>query len=375
VSADDRLRLAYIADPNSIHTRRWLTYFAQRGHEVHLLEGFGTAISPGLDPRITIERYKAYGRLRLPLVSSLRARRELRALLGRLRPDVLHAHFVKRYGWQTALAGFHPLVVSPWGSDLLKVPRAAWRIRWWNRRALRTADLVTVTSDLIRDAAVAAGARAGRIELIQHGVDTRRFSPGPRPHQLATQLGVASEPVIFSPRALRPLYRQETVVDAFAMLPGAPMLVLSRMGADPGHLESLRRRLRARGIEERVRIVDAVEHDEMPAYLRLASVVVSVPESDSFPVTALEAMACATPVVVSDLPPARSALGSLAPELIVPVGDASALAAAITRVVDLSDEGRQSLGQALRNHVVHTSDYETNMARMEELYWRLAHGA
>jgi glycosyltransferase involved in cell wall biosynthesis len=372
VPPDDRLRLAFVGEPNSIHTRRWVTWFAEQGHEVHLLEGFGATIAPGLDDRIRVERYRAFGRVRIPVLGSFQGRRELRRLLGRIRPDVLHGHFVRRFGWQAASAGFHPYVISPWGSDLLKVPRHALRTRWWNRRALRGADLVTVSSEHMRAAALRAGARGGRIETVQHGVDTRRFSPGPPPSGLAEALGVADRAVIFSPRAVRPLYRHETIVDAFASLPDEPILVMTRGNADPAYLASQLDRMRTRGVADRVRIVDAIAHEEMPSYLRMADVVVSVPESDSFPVSVLEAMACATPVVVSDLPPARETLGPIVPELIVPVGDPPALATALRRALALTEGERRNLGEALRAYVVQAADYATNMARMEGLYRRLA---
>lgn len=369
---DDRLRLAFLGDPNSVHTRRWLSYFAGRGHEVNLLEGFGAEIAPGLDPRIRVERYQAFGRRRALFLSSLHARRELRRLLDRLRPDVLHAHFVRRFGWQGSLAGFHPFVVSPWGSDLLVVPRGAWRTRWWNRRALRAANLVTVTTEHMRGAALRSGASPDRIEIVQHGVDTRRFAPGPPPTDLRDRLALGDADMIFSPRMVRPLYRHETIIDAFAELPGDPILVMSAAGANAAYRTALQERMRAVGVTERVRLVDAIAHDEMPAHLRLARVVVSVPESDSFPVSLLEAMACATPVIASDLPPARAVLEPIAPGSVVPVGDAPSLAVALRRALGMAGDERRRLGEALRRYVVQVADYEANMARMEGLYRRLA---
>ena len=50
------------------------------------------------------------------------------------------------------------------------------------------------------------------------------------------------------------------------------------------------------------RLVPAVDNAVMPLFYNLADVVVSVPSSDGFPVTVLEASACAVPLVVSDLP-------------------------------------------------------------------------
>ncbi|MBA3740915.1 MAG: glycosyltransferase [Chloroflexi bacterium] len=363
------LRLAFIGDPNSVHVRRWMAYFCDRGHEAILLEGFGAEIQPGLDPRVRVERYQAHGRYRLPLLSLIRTRRNLRRALDRIKPDVLHAHFVRRYGWQAGLAGFHPLVVSGWGSDVLVGSLRTWRVRWRDRQTLRAADLVTVVSPFMREAIIANGARAGRVELVHHGVDTARFAPGPAERGLAE-----SRRIILSPRAIRPLYRHETVIAAFATLPDDTLLVMSALDADPVYLAMLRGQMRDLGITERVRVLDRIGEEDLPGHYRSASVVVSVPESDSFPVTLLEAMACGTPIVAGDLPPIRAVLEPLAPEALVPIGDWKALAVAIVRMLDLNRPARDALGSVLREHVVRTADYTANMSLMEELYRRLVDG-
>jgi glycosyltransferase involved in cell wall biosynthesis len=174
---------------------------------------------------------------------------------------------------------------------------------------------------------------------------------------------------------VRPLYRHETVIEAFADLPDEPILLMSAAGANAAYLASLREQIRASGVAERVRMVGGIAHDEMPDHIRLARVVVSVPESDSFPVSLLEAMACATPVIASDLPPARAVLEPIAPGSLVPVGDSAALAAALRRALALADSERQQLGETLRRYVVQAADYGANMARMEGLYRRLARRA
>ena len=304
-----------------------------------------------------------------------RAAGDLARLLRTLKPDIVHAHYVRRWGWQAARAGVHPLVVTPWGSDLLRTPWWGLRTRFWNRFALRSADLITVSSEGMRRAAVNAGARAKRVELVNHGVDTTRFSPGPPP---ATMVEADDAPIIVSPRTVRPLYRQEVVVDAVAAITSSerrPLLVMSARGADPTTLAAVRERAAARGIDDRLRILDDVAHEELPELFRLADVVVSVPDTDSLPLTVLEAMACGVPVVVSDLPAVTPVIGPLDPlaaELVVGVGDVGATAVALDRALRLTDAERARLGQALRAFVVRTADYDTNMTRMEALYRRLA---
>lgn len=371
------MRLAFVADPNSIHTRRWVGWFASAGHDVRIIDPYGVEIGPGLPDGVVVERCVNEGR-RLPLIRLIRQRRRWRRMLDRLGTQVLHAHFVSRFGWQAALSGFHPLVVSPWGSDVLRAGPRAIRTRLWNRVTLRSADLVTVSSEGMRRASIRAGALPERIRLIQHGVDMVRFAPGPVEPELARRIGADGSPTIFSPRSIQPLYRQEVVVDAVAMLAAGglrPILVMSALRGDADLLAALRARATAAGIADRLRVLDDIEHADMPGIYRLADVIVSVPETDSFAVTLLEAMASGRPIVASDLPAVTPVLGTIDPvasELIVPVGDARATAAAIQRALNLSASARARLGAAMRDVVQRTADYDTNMAAMERLYRELA---
>lgn len=365
------LRLAYLADPNSVHTRRWIGFFATRGHEVHLLVGTDDEVRPGLHDRVQVHRYRRFGRRRLPFISSLQGRRSLRGLLAKLGPDVLHAHFVSRYGWQARLSGFHPYVVTPWGSDLFVTPVRSMRARLWARWTLRGADLVTVVSTQMEEAAVAAGARRPRIRRIQFGVDTERFKPGPVNDSSSRRLGSDGR-FVFSPRSLRPLYRHETVLEAMAALPSDVRVVMSGRNADPAYRTKLEASAAGLGLTGRITIVDEIDDDDMLAFYRSCAAVVSVPESDGLPVTVLEAMACGSPVVASDLPAVRELLEPVASDLIVPVGDAHELSTALRTVLEMNAGERLAMGMALRTRVVSEADQATNMVRMEGLYRQLA---
>lgn len=367
----DRLRLAFIGNPGHVLVQRWIGFFARRGHEVSILEGFGNGPSAALDERIRVIRYDARGSLRLPFASMLHARRTVGRILRELRPDVVHAHTVRPYGWQAGLAGRHPYVVSTWGSDVL-LPLPGWRAWFWQRRTLSRADLVTAVSGYMGDAAMRGGARPDRVVEIQFGVDTRRYVPADVPPASLAHLGLGADPFVFSPRAIKPIYNHETILEAFARLEPPHRLVMTGRNAEAGHLQRLVAKMAQLGIRDRVLIVDDVSDDDMLALYQAASVVVSAPLSDSFPLTLLEAMACGTPVVAGDLPPVRAVLETLAPAAIVPTRDPAAMAAALRETLELEPGARRRLGAELRELVVTTADYESNMLRMEALYRDLA---
>jgi glycosyltransferase involved in cell wall biosynthesis len=357
--ADRPLRLAFVANPTHILVERWVNFFARRGHEVTVLDGFGFPDARGLDDRVRLVRYDARGPIRLPLAPTLHARRTLRRLLAEIRPDVVHGHSLKRYGWQVGVAGWHPYVISTWGSDVL-LPPAGAQARFWNRWTMRRADLVTAVSPLMRQAAIRAGARSDRVVQVHFGVDTERFSP-------AETTVRAGAPLVFSPRAIKPIYNHETILSAFAELDADVRMVMTGRNADAAHREAMTRRIAELGIRQRVEIVDDISDDEMLSLYRSATVVVSVPLSDSFPISLLEAMACGTPVVAGDLPTVRAGLEDVVPEWIVPTRSPDAVAAALRRAIAMAPSEREQLGAALRRRALE-SDHEANMLRMETLY-------
>ena len=178
----DRLRLAFLGDVNSAHLRRWVTFFAERGHHVVLLVGTNQSILPGLPASITVERFRPFSaRGRFPPASFVRARWSVRRAMARCRPDIVNAHFMNPHGWHAWMSGRHPYVVTLWGSDVFIAPRLHRVVARLGRITLRAADMVMVNSEALRRGAVEIGAPPERIEMVQWGVDLTRFTPGPDP--------------------------------------------------------------------------------------------------------------------------------------------------------------------------------------------------
>jgi len=371
-AVDEPLHLAFLGDPNSVHMRRWTRYFSDRGHRVTLLVPEGKVVVPGLLPAISVERFLPFSRQRERLFGALESRRALTRLLRRLEPDVLHAHFVTENAWHAWISGFHPYVVTVWGSDVLAAGRRSRRGRFYARLALRAADIVTGGSEHLVRAAVAAGARPERTRYIHLGVDTERFSPGPDPIKLRARLGLAGYRVLLSNRLIAPLYRQSVVVEALAHLPSDVVAVMTAYRAQPDEMASIRALADRLGVADRLRIVDELEESEMPDLYRLADVVVSIPATDGGPATVAEALAVGRSVVATDLPSVREWLGKLDPLALVPVDDVAATVAAVQMVLSRGHEERAERAARARAAVAERADWRANMERMELIYRELA---
>jgi glycosyltransferase involved in cell wall biosynthesis len=125
----------------------------------------------------------------------------------------------------------------------------------------------------------------------------------------------------------------------------------------------LERRIAERGLGDRVKLVGPRTHDELPAEFAAAHIVV-VPsitdasgDRDGLPNVVLEAMSSARPVVASDVGAVSSAVVDGRTGVLVPPGDAHALAGALEFLVDQPDM-RERLGREARARV--EADFELN---------------
>jgi hypothetical protein len=119
------MRLCYIADANSIHTRRWIMPFVERGDEVHLLSYRPVTYQwRGLSALVDLTRLLDLRRLRF-LVWGWYVARYVRAVhpdilpLGRLVPACYEAWYWGRHEYQQALealrsSGAHVIHANDW---------------------------------------------------------------------------------------------------------------------------------------------------------------------------------------------------------------------------------------------------------------------
>ena len=298
----------------------------------------------------------------------------LKSLVRRIKPDVLHAHYLSWYGWSAWLSGFHPYVITVWGSDVFVGPRESPMHRRWGRRTLTGADMVTAVSEDLAREAIELGARSEVTRIVQFGFDPAVFYPAPPPGALRAAYDLTGHRVVLSPRGLTPLYRHEVAVAALARLPQDVVLLLVKWQAQPEYLAQLEAAIREHGVESRVRWVPPIAHDQMADHYRLADVVVSLPTTDAFSVTALESMACGVPVVMAEVPSAHEGLGVVDPTAIVAGDDPAAVAAAILARLSLTPAARAELGARLRDAAVERGDVNRNLGGMEAAYRKLTAG-
>jgi D-inositol-3-phosphate glycosyltransferase len=205
--------------------------------------------------------------------------------------------------------------------------------------------LVANTTDEARQLVDLYGADADRVVTVAPGVDLEHFRPG-EASAARTRLGVPPDAVVllFVGR-IQPLKAPDVLLRAAARMleqdPGLrDRLVVAVVGGPSGtglaEPEALQELARTLGIEDVTRFEPPSDgKDRLRDWYRAASVVAVPSHNESFGLVALEAQACGTPVVATDIGGLRTAVRDGVSGLLVPGHDPDQWAAALTKAVEM----------------------------------------
>jgi glycosyltransferase involved in cell wall biosynthesis len=287
--------------------------------------------------------------------------------------DVLHAHWAIPTGPAAVLAARRleiPSVITMHGGDVYVNPEQGYDFptRWYVRPPLRwTLGLVFGVcgiTEACRQHALRAGAPESRIRLIFNGTDLRRFSPSPGGNRVDPRFG---RQMIFACRQLFPRKGIRFLVEAVAQLkPRFPelKLVLAGDGFERPALVQLTEEL---GISHDVTFLGWMPNAILPDYYRAAALSVVPSLEEGFGIPAAEAMGCEVPVVASDAGGLPEVVEHGVTGLVVPRGDASALANAIAELL-ADPERRRRMGVAGRERALRLFDWDRSAEQFEQLY-------
>jgi len=368
------MKICFLADARAEHTRRWAKYFALKGHRVDLIT-LNPNILPDYEPvhlhvvQKPTGSSDVFSRIRnLPTVLT-----KIKRIIQEICPDVIHAHSAGGYSWLTMLAGFHPYVVTPWGTDILIDSK---RSRWnclITAMALRRADLITCDAYHIRDEMIHYGVPADKIRIVIFGVDITRFAPRTDDDaELREQYRLGESHIVISTRTLTPIHDVGTFVRAIPLIkqvfPNVSFIIVGD-GSERKSLESFGESL---GVVDSVRFIGYVEEDEMVRWLHVADVYVSTALADAgLAASTAEAMACELPVVVTDNADNKRWVEEGAGGFLIPMGEPEVLANRVVRLLK-DREMRQEFGRFNRRVIEERNNYVTEMDRMETMYEQLS---
>jgi len=278
----------------------------------------------------------------------LELRRRVQAAARARPPDVVWAHFLVPAGLFASEVGA-PLVVTAHGRDVRNVGTVPGVARLTRRVVRRAATVIAVSDYLRRELETKVTEARGKTEVVDSGVELERFAAA---HPAAT----LERPAFLHVGSLTERKNVVRLAEAFATLGRGS---LTFVGDGP-----LRRRLEGR---ERVRVVGAVPHTDVPGWLAAADVVCGPALVEPFGQALLEAMAAGRSVVATRVGGPPEFVGPECGVLVDPLDD-RALARALAVAAALPSPNDAARAAA----AVH--DVRTQAERVEEILRRAAGG-
>ncbi len=211
------------------------------------------------------------------------------------------------------------------------------------RSAARRARLLVCVSGFTESRLRALAPPVGETVVVHHGVDHTRFKPDDGTAGLEREdLGILAPhgiapPYVAFASTLEPRKDAPTLVQAFAEVARSrPDLRLVLAGGDGWGARAVREAIASSGAATRVIRPGYLPNDAIPAFFRRATAVAYPSLEEGFGLPALEALSCGAPLLSTTGSAVEEVVGDAA--LLVAPGDATALAAALARVLDDASE-------------------------------------
>ena len=290
--------------------------------------------------------------------------------IRRLAPDIVHLHHPcpMAFGaWLLARVSA-PMVVG-YHNDVVKPRPLVKAYGPLQRAVLGRAGGILVGSEEYRDSSPHLAPFRASCQVVPYGIPLAPLERCPEVDAQAAWLRAASPgPIVLFVGRLCYYKGLDVAVEAMTSVDATLLIV----GTGP-LATSLRQQIRSHGLTGKVILTGAVDDATLSAHLHACDMLIlpSTYRSEAFGLVMLQAHACERPVICSDLPGLSTVNVQEQTGLLVPPGDATALAQAINRLLS-QPELRRQMGRAARTRVERLYTMDRMVGQIEGVYGSLA---
>ena len=349
------MKICFLSTANSIHSYKWVSYFANIGWEVTWL----STSENNFNKVKGLTFHKLRAPFFLALIDAIRVIRSTN-------PSLVHAHYVGKYGLIAALSGFKPLIITAWGSDIIFGSTHFFK-RFLVKYILNRSHLITCDAIHMKNAMIKLGANAEKIRVILFGVDTKKFFPEKNKSNISVD--EKNTPLlVLSIRDFEPVYNVKSLIFAANIVldkyPDTKFLLAGK-GSEKAQLQDLIEKLK---LESNIRFSGYISSEKMPQFYNSADICVSTSLSDAgIAGSTAEAMACGLPVVVTDTGENNLWIENDINGYLVPSENFKLLAKKIIHLIE-SPRKREQFGINNREKINNNNNYQVEMEKMREIY-------
>ena len=363
------MKILYLSDANSPHTIRWIKSILNESYSIGIfclhkidsslysdladVELFSLNVSRDLQS--TAE--DNYSKL-----IYLKAVQKVKRIIKKFNPDIVHSHYASSYGLIGALSGFHPYIISMWGSDVFRFPNYSFLHKSVLKFSLSRADKLLSTSYSL--SAEVKKYTDKDIVVTPFGVDVDRFKP-----QEVDTIFAKKDIVIGTIKTLEKIYGIDYLIKAFKIvktkIPEQQIkLLIVGDGTLRKNLEDLVHSLK---LMNDIVFTGYIKHNEVEKYQNMLDIYVAVSLQESFGVAILEASACSKPVIVSNVGGLPEIVENGKTGIIVEKENSEQLSDALITLINNPDL-RITMGKNGRMKVLNEYNWESSVKKMLLVY-------
>ena len=276
---EPKLRIAIVANANSIHTVRWVNWLEKNGHLVSVFS---------LNEGVKCTYFGPEPRLDRSLIIDLgdgvrKATKKLKTLIDEFKPDLIHGFFLTGHAFYAGRMDNYPIVVTAMGSDVLVDPKESKLLSWVIRKTGNNSMKVICPPLLAKDL-VKLGIDENKIVTNLIGINADIFKP------------LEKEKCVLFSRGFKDIYNPKVVAKAIVLVHKREPEIKFYLAGDGPLKQGIEENLENHNVE----FTGQLTETELGKIMGKSKVVISSSLSDSIPLTIFEAMACGSILVVSN---------------------------------------------------------------------------
>lgn len=354
-----RMKICFIAPANNYHTKKWCKWFSKRKYEVHVISFIMDEIED-----VTVHYINAKTNAAAKDINKIQylfQAFKVKKIVNSINPDIINVHYATSYGTVAALSGIKGYFLSVWGSDIYQFPRKSFLHKMMLKFSLNRAKYIFSTSEVM--AKETNKYTKKKIYITPFGVDMEMFSPSKRIKRKDQNF------VVGTVKSLTPVYGIDYLLKAVAIIKNEHKDIPIKLRiAGKGEAEKDYKKLSEKlHINQDVEWLGFIPQEQAAKEWANMDLGVIYSIRESFGVSAIEAEACETPIIISDAPGLMEVTIPNKTSVVVQGENERLLAEAIIKLF-YDKEKRMRMGKEGRKYVSERYEIDQCFKRIERYF-------
>ena len=353
--------ICYLADASNPHTIKWCNFFKNKGYNIHVI-----SLNDGDIEGVTVHKFsfnvkELKNESPFKKVKYITAISEIKKIVNKIKPDILHAHYASSYGLIGSLLNYHPYVISVWGTDIYEFPNGGFIQNKIIRYNLKKADYIFSTSkDMARETNKYTDKK---IYITPFGVDMDFFSKIEKNKKNKFTIGTI--------KTLEKKYGIDYLVKGFKLVKENNnediVLKIAGSGSQMDNLVNLVDEL---DLKDCVEFLGRIPLNQVADTFNTFDIAVFPSLRESFGVAAIEAQSCEVPVIVSNVGGHPEVVIDGETGIVINPKSPEEIRDAILKLLE-DEKLRANIGKKGRNFIKENYEVNSNFNDIDKIYKKI----